>query len=64
MRESNKQRDIEIAIRKRHVRELWRAIWCSRQKNWQPAPEDTGIKPGGIRDRAVKLLTGSRKGGA
>jgi len=57
LKQSDKQRDIEIALAKRHVRGLVKMICRLMRGNWQPAPEDPGIKPGGIRDRAVKMLS-------
>jgi hypothetical protein len=52
MRQSSKERDIAIAMAKRERRELITAIWRSRQPNWQAAPPDPGVRPGGIRARA------------
>ena len=57
MQQSSKQRDIEIALAKRQQREMMAALYKAiRCKNWQPAPPDPGIIPGGIRDRAIKAM--------
>jgi hypothetical protein len=50
----SKQRDIEIAMARKWQRELMTQIQQSRRKGYEPAPRDPGIKPGGIRDRAIR----------
>jgi hypothetical protein len=41
---------------KKRIKELESAIrkLFAAARKWQPAPCDPGIKPGGIRDRAIK----------
>ena len=53
-----KRSDIEKALAKRWERELMSAIrrsqWENGGKKWEPAPRDSGVKPGSIRDRAMQ----------
>jgi len=56
----SKQRQIAIATAKKQERELMAAIQRSRRADWQPAPRDPGIRPGGIRDRAMRALAARR----
>jgi hypothetical protein len=64
----SKRSAIEKALAKRWERELITAIrrsqWENGGKEWKPAPPDPGVKPGGIRDRAIKAMNarGSKAG--
>ena len=62
MKRSSKQRDIEIAMSKKQQRELMTAVFKAMRpaQDWQPAPRDPGIKPGGIRDRAIQAMNAKR----
>ena len=57
----SKERDIAIAKAKRQMRELMSAIYQSRRQNWQPAPPDPGVIPGGIRTRAWQAAINRQK---
>ena len=44
------------ARRQQPYSETTARVTASRSRAWEPAPPDPGIRPGGIRDRALRAL--------
>ena len=45
---------IEHRMRIKQMESYARKMMARLRGDWEPAPRDPGIKPGGIRDRAIK----------